>query len=75
MSESGYWNGWSNFEEWAEINRHTIICKHCSNEIYPTSGNQRYCNREQSPSCDDDRFFDKLWDNGKHPLQVQKEIE
>lgn len=44
-------------------------CKNCNQEIELRSGNQKYCHRDENPQCDDDRHYQKLWDNGKHPLQ------
>lgn len=66
----GYWNGWTNFEEWAVWAEYTRQCAHCKNEFHPKSGNQKYCSREDNPSCDDDRYFEALWQKGKHPLQL-----
>jgi len=51
----------------------TKRCLNCGEVYQPTSGNQKYCGREDSPECQDDRYFQKLWDKGRHPLQ--KEIE
>jgi hypothetical protein len=65
-----YWNGWKNFYEWALMNDYTKKCAHCGNSFTPKNGNQKYCNREDNPECQDDRYFQKLWDNNKHPLQL-----
>lgn len=65
----GYWNGWTNFAEWAEVNDYAKECKHCGSKFYPKSANQKYCSREDDPACDDDRYFEMLWNKGKHPLQ------
>lgn len=70
----GYWNGYRDFNDWAEFNGYTIQCQHCSKEITPNSGNQKYCSdREENPACIDDRYFQKLWDKGEHPLQLTKQ--
>jgi len=65
----GYWNGWSNFAEWALVNEYTKQCKCCNEKFYPKSPNQKYCSREDSPECDDNRHYQALWDKNKHPLQ------
>lgn len=74
----GYFRGWSNFEEWyyySGTNRDgegykKFICKWCGGEIkQPKSENQKYHSRDEDPACDDDRYFDGLWQKGKHPLQ------
>lgn len=65
----GYWNGWANYEEWFIATQLPKICKYCESEFYPKNGNQRVCNRENNPECDDNRYYQKLWNKGKHPLQ------
>lgn len=66
----GYWNGWSNYEEWfGRTYSKGKICLHCGEEFWPKTGNQKYCRREDNPECCDDRYFAKLWEKGKHPLQ------
>ena len=48
------------------------ICKHCGSKYWPSSPAQQYCNsREDNPACDDDRINQKLWEKGKHPLQLR----
>lgn len=69
----GYWNGESNFYEWAISYGYTKTCKHCRSIFYPKSGNQKFCSREDSPYCDDDRYYAKLWEKGKHPLQLNED--
>lgn len=72
----GYWNGWENYEEWYMVS-HTEgkICEHCGSEFWPKSGRSKYCSRDQNPACDDDRYFEKLWQKNKHPLQLTGIIE
>ena len=53
----GYWNEWSNFKEWAEVNNYTKECEYCGCKFIPNSGNQRFCSREDNPECDDNRIF------------------
>ena len=45
-------------------------CLHCGQEFEMRSSNQKYCHRQDNPECDDDRYFKKLWEKGKHPLQL-----
>ncbi len=66
MGESGYWNGWSSFEEWASREDYTKTCKHCELKFFPKSGNQKFCHEGW---CMNDRYYEKLWNTGKHPLQ------
>ncbi len=73
----GYWNGWSNWEEWYQINVDVPkICEHCGVGFMPTSPRQRCCTRRSDningdgASCEDDRYFQSLWDKGRHPLQL-----
>ena len=67
----GYWNGWSNYAEWYIYNNSEgRKCHHCGSEFLPKTGNQKFCSREDDPSCDDDRYFEKLWQKRKHPLQL-----
>jgi hypothetical protein len=67
----GYWNGWENYEDWYwTVNVHGRKCVHCGCEFSPKSGNQKYCTREENPACDDDRYFEMLWNKGRHPLQL-----
>lgn len=70
----GYWNGWGNFAEWCWWNDYTRICLHCNNTFMPVSGNQKYCNNENNPACESDRYFQKLWNKGKHPLQLEGKL-
>ena len=81
VERSGYWNGYDSFADWAETYEYTIICQWCGKKLIPQSGNQKYCIRgqeEDNPnnphgaSCVDDRYFDMLWQKGKHPLQLNK---
>ena len=46
------------------------ICKHCKHEFWPEYAAQQYCSREENPACDDDRISKRLWEKGKHPLQL-----
>jgi len=71
----GYWNGWSNFKEWAEVTNYTKTCNHCGNMFVPSSANQKHCSREDNPECDDDRLSERLWNKGKHPLQILYKIK
>lgn len=66
----GYWNGYTNYEEWFAATKGTKICENCNNEFQPKSAKQKYCSREDSPECDDDRFYEDLWNKNKHPLQL-----
>ena len=66
----GYWNGWSNFAEWAERNEYIRECEYCKTQFIPNGPTQKYCSREDNPACDDDRYFAELWDKGRHPLQL-----
>ena len=66
----GYWNGWSNYEEWyLRTQREGKVCLHCGERFWPKSGRQKYCSREDNPACDDDRISIRLWNAGNHPLQ------
>lgn len=68
----GYFRGWTNFEEWHYYSGgdKIFICKWCGHEIKcPTSENQKYHSRDEDASCVDDRYFEGLWQKGKHPLQ------
>ena len=67
-----YWNGYENFEDWANAVQYYKICQHCKSEFIPKSGNQKTCSRENNPECDDDKHFKNLWINGKHPLQIHE---
>jgi len=70
----GYWNGYTNFAEWAEAVGHTIICQYCGREFYPVSGNQKYCHYDPDADdnwCINDRYLQKIWDEGRHPLQKE----
>jgi hypothetical protein len=41
----------------------------------PDSPRKKYCTRDENPSCDDDRYFEDLWNKGKHPLQlIEKQL-
>ena len=71
----GYWNGYYNFVDWAYHNNYTKKCNHCGTIFIPNSPNQKYCNREENPACYDDRYFQKLWEKGKHPLQIKSGID
>ena len=66
----GYWNGWANYAEWAEFSGKRIVCSNCGNVINPKSPRQKTCARDDSSECDDDVYYQKLWDKGKHPLQL-----
>jgi hypothetical protein len=67
----GYWNGWENYGTWYAMNRNEgKKCAHCGGEFWPLSPRQKLCSREDSPACDDDRYFEDLWEKGKHPLQL-----
>lgn len=50
-------------------------CKHCGELIDIYSNAQKYCSREDSPECNDDRYFSKLWEQGKHPLQKKEHLK
>jgi len=69
-----YFRNWTNFSEWYFYNgRKIFICKWCGGKILdPQSENQKYHQRDESPECCDDRYFDGLWEKGKHPLQIKK---
>ncbi|HEX8575780.1 MAG TPA: hypothetical protein VF677_05760 [Flavobacterium sp.] len=50
-------------------------CAWCGEEIDVYSNAQKYCSRSDSPECQDDRYFSKSWDKGRHPIQMeQKEL-
>lgn len=66
----GYWNGYENYFEFAESKGIMIKCAHCGEIVQPHSPSQKYCQREDNPECDDDRYFKSLWQKGKHPLQL-----
>ncbi len=62
----GYWNGYSNYEEWIYLNGKEKGCLIVIVNI-ATSPTQKYCT---IPACRDDRYFAMLWEKGKHPLQL-----
>jgi len=66
----GYFQGYDNYEERCYYYSITKKCIHCGTIFIPKSPNQKYCSRENNPACDDDRISQKLWDNNKHPLQL-----
>lgn len=43
-------------------------CNHCGDEIDIYSNAQKYCQRDDSSECCDDRHYSKLWNNGQHFL-------
>lgn len=69
----GYWHGYENYADfvWSTVPEWDYPkCKHCSASFLPKSPNQKYCQRNDNPWCDDDRYFEMLWNKGKHPLQL-----
>ena len=44
-------------------------CEHCGEVFDKNSNAQKYCSREDNAECQDDRYYQKLWNSGKHPLQ------
>lgn len=50
-------------------------CKHCGEEFEMRSGNQKYCHPQDNPECESDRHFQKLWDKGKHPIQLEENLQ
>jgi len=69
----GYWHGYENYADYFGSTHPEMDypkCVHCNTPFLPNSPRQKYCSREDNPACDDDRYFEKLWEKGKHPLQL-----
>lgn len=50
--------------------KNQFSCLHCGQINDRNSNNQKYCSRSDNPECNDDRHFMKLWQLGKHPIQL-----
>lgn len=68
----GYFHGHANFQEWAEATELKRVCEHCGDEYTPRGPTSKFC---YEPECESDRYFDKLWAEGKHPLQLDPEAD
>ena len=68
----GYFHGYAYIQEWAEATELKRCCAHCGGEFIPHGPTSKFC---YDPECESDRYYDKLWEKGNHPLQLDPDVE